>query len=366
MTRARDLRIGYVPFEPTFTHPGDRRRFCFYARQRGLDFEIADPRKDYDVVVVSPGGDISLWQRYPGNAKIIYQQIDSYLAAGNRDWKSVFRGAAKFAVRQNRHLLVDYVEGIRRMCRRADAVICTTAEQVDDIRACCSNVHIILDFHSTVTAKVKQDYAAGDVFNLVWEGLAGNFQFFSQLRGVFDEIKRTRRIAIHLVTDLEYGLYLHGKVGKRYTTDLARRTFGSLDGVYLYAWNEQTAATIMTACDLALIPIDLKNPLVCGKPENKLLLFWRMAIPTIVSATPAYARVMRQSGVNMACSTAEDWRRMLARYMGDEAARRAAGLRGKQFAEQHYNVEKMLSQWDDVFASVLGRTFEPMATGARG
>ena len=363
MTIPRDLRIGYVPFEPTFTHPGDRRRFCFYARARGLEFEIADPRKDYDVVVVSPGGDISLWQRYRGKAKIIYQQIDSYLAAGNSDWKSVFRGAAKFAVRQNRHLLVDYVAGIRKMCRRADAVICSTAEQQQDILSDCSNVRIILDFHSTVTAKVKQNYAAREVFNFVWEGLAGNLQFFSQIRDVLEKIKRRRRIAVHLVTDLEYGQYLHGKVGKRYTTDLVRCTFGSLDGVYLYAWNEQTAATIMTACDLALIPIDLGDPLVCGKPENKLLLFWRMGIPTIVSATSAYARVMRDSGVHMACSTPQDWAEMLDRFMDDEEARRSAGRRGKQFAEQHYNVEKMLAQWDEVFASVLSHPREPAITG---
>lgn len=365
MTRARDLRIGYVPFEPTFNYPGDRRRFCFYARQRGLDFEIADPRKDYDVVVVSPGGDISVWQRYRGKAKIIYQQIDSYLAAGNRDWKSVLRGTAKFAMRQNRHLLLDYAEGIRKMCRRADAVICTTAEQIEDIRPLCPNVRIILDFHATVAAKVKQDYAAGDVFNFVWEGLAGISQYFSQIRRVLEEIKRRRRIAVHLVTDLEYGQYLHGKVGKRYTTDLARRTFGSLDGVYLYAWNEQTAATIMTACDLALIPIDLRDPLACGKPENKLLIFWRMAIPAIVSATPAYARVMRDSGVHMACRTPQDWAQMLERYMDDEGARRAAGQRGKQYAEQHYSVEKMLSQWDEVFASVLGQPQETLAMGTR-
>ncbi len=154
-------------------------------------------------------------------------------------------------------------------------------------------------------------------------------------------------------------------MGKRYTTDLVRRTFGSLDDVYLYSWNEQTAATVMTACDLALIPIDLKDPLVCGKPENKLLLFWRMAIPTIVSATPAYARAMQDSGVHMACTTPQDWAQMLERYMADEAARRDAGQRGKQFAERHYNVEKMLSQWDEVFASVLGQSLQPVASGAR-
>ena len=52
------LRVGYAPLSPSLEQPGDRRRFVYYAQRRGIEFEIADPAKDYDVVVVSQRADI--------------------------------------------------------------------------------------------------------------------------------------------------------------------------------------------------------------------------------------------------------------------------------------------------------------------
>jgi len=128
---------------------------------------------------------------------------------------------------------------------------------------------------------------------------------------------------------------------------------GMFDQVYLYSWSELLAPVIIASCDLALIPVPLEDSLNAGKPENKLLIFWRLGVPAIVSATPAYARIMQQSGIGMAARTSEDWSRLLDRYMSDEAARRDTGQRGKRYAEEHYGFEKIFDQWDSVIKSVL-------------
>ena len=60
---------------------GDKRRFVYYAKKRNLSFEIANPSKKYDLVVLSQNADLSIWCNYDrGGAKIIYDFIDSYLA----------------------------------------------------------------------------------------------------------------------------------------------------------------------------------------------------------------------------------------------------------------------------------------------
>src|SRR3989442_5758220 len=83
-----DLRIGYVPYSPDLTQPGDRRRFCHYAAKRKLRFEIARPEERYDLVVLSSRGDLSVWADYrPGQAWIVYDLIDSYLAIPDSDLK---------------------------------------------------------------------------------------------------------------------------------------------------------------------------------------------------------------------------------------------------------------------------------------
>jgi hypothetical protein len=241
------------------------------------------------------------------------------------------------------------------MCRRADAVICSTEEQRRDILPYCENVHKILDFQGDTLRNVKKDYHAGDVFNFVWEGLPENMWFLSEIRPVLLELKKKRKIAIHLITALRYGKYLHGRLAQRRAEDEARKIF---DPLYVYSWNEYTCSAICTSCDLALIPIPLHNPFAAGKPENKLLFFWRLGIPAIVTATPAHVRAMKECGLAMYCQTPLDWRSTLERYISDENGRREAGQQGKAFADTQHTEEQLLAQWDNVFSSILSQKDE--------
>jgi len=59
------LRIGYGGTSRDFTAPQDRRRFCFWASNREGDFELADPSKQYDLVVLTQMADLSQWVIYP-------------------------------------------------------------------------------------------------------------------------------------------------------------------------------------------------------------------------------------------------------------------------------------------------------------
>ena len=135
---------------------------------------------------------------------------------------------------------------------------------------------------------------SGEIFNIVWEGVADNVYAFESLKGVFAQLDEKYEIALHFVTDLSYLKY-SGRFGKTYTSQIIK---GLSKRVYLYEWNDLMCSEIICSSDLAIIPIDLKNPLVKGKPENKLLLFWRMGMPVITSATPSYERAMKKAGLD--------------------------------------------------------------------
>lgn len=344
------LRIGYVPHSPSLDKPGDRRRFVYYAKNRNLSFEIADPSKKYDVVVVTESADLSVWSEYDkGGAKVVFDFIDSYLAIPRSNLKGKLRGLAKYFSGQNQRLMLDYWKAFESMCARADAVVCSTEEQVKDIRLFCTNVHIILDVHSTVVRVRKADYRAGDVFNLVWEGLPSNVSQLHQIESVLAKLQTRRKIALHLVTDLEFWRYM-GRYGRTQTLSLTRSL---CESVYLYNWNEQTCASIICATDLAVIPIDLNDQFVRGKPENKLVLFWRMGMPVVTSSTPAYDRAMSRAGLSMTCRTESDWFDTLERCMEDETSRRHAGTVGRALAESEYGEATIMRQWDEMFDSIL-------------
>ena len=341
-------RIGYVPYSATLERPGDRRRFVAYAHARNLPFELARPDERYDLVVLSEVADISVWRDYP-HGKVVYDLIDSYLAIPRSDVKQWLRGAVWYALGRHRRLRLDHWTAIQDMCRRADAVVCTTEEQQGDIQRYCPNVHIVLDVHSSVVHKVKENYSCGEPFNLVWEGLPSNITQLKQIRSVLRNINKRQRLVLNIITDPDQPRLL-GRFGRVQSLDLAREMF---DSVRLHPWEEATCSEFIRNCDLAVIPIDLTDPFVTGKPENKLLLLWRMGMPVVTSATPAYQRAMRDAGLEgLACRDQGEWLIALKRVIGDESLRREAGMRGREFAESHFGKEIMLARWDAVFASL--------------
>ncbi len=350
MTAARDLsrlRIGYAPYSSTLDRPGDRRRFAGYAQRRNIAFEIADPARAYDLVIVTENADISVWSRYD-KGRVVYDLIDSYLAISRNDLKGRLRGLAKFAAGQHRHLCLDYWRAIEDMCRHAAAVICTTIEQKRDIEKFCPNVHIILDMHTSVTRHIKADYTTGAVFQLVWEGLPATIDSLLLIKDVLREIDSEHAIALNVVTDPVSFRYL-GRYGRRNTIDAVRQLCAR---VTLHEWNEQTCSRIICGCDAAVIPLDLADPFAAGKPENKLLLLWRMGLPTIASASPAYARAMTAAELDLVCVNNVDWRYQLKRVITDASLRANAGWHGRAYAESNFGEARLLAHWDKLFETL--------------
>lgn len=342
------MRIAYSPINTALTGPGDARRFVAYARRRGLRFEWADPSQDYDLVVLTQMADISVWQR-ARQGKIVLDFIDSYLAVPRSNIKQWLRGPLCYATARHRHLRLNYWRALQDMCRRADAVVCSTHEQQARIAPFCANTHIILDIQGSAIQCVKSDYRAGTPFKLVWEGLPSNLSHLRQIAGVLRTLSGTRALELHVVTDLRQKRYL-GRYG---TIDSAKEVARLFDAAHIYPWTTESFSQIVTAADLAVIPIDLADLFAIGKPENKLLLFWRLGLPVVCSKTPAYMRAMQAIGrPDLVCTSAEDWTHNLARLIDSEALRQDAGQRGRHFVETHYSEDALIAQWDALFESI--------------
>src|SRR3989344_88103 len=268
-------RIGFVPFDRSLKHPFDLRNFLYYANKRGVKFEIAEPDRDYDVILLTPQVDLTVWSRHNrSKAKIIYMLVDSYLSVPRSDPKGVLRGLAKYATREHKYLQMSYSNAVKDMCRRADAVVCTTLEQKSDILEYCKNVHVILDCHFKAVREIKTDYSLGSRVNLVWEGLPENMPGLAQLNDVLAQLRKKYPISLHIITDLEHKQYMNRFLTKS-TVREAKHLFGDVylfnndSKVCLYQWNIEMFSRIVTNCDLAVIPLDPQSPLALGKPENK-------------------------------------------------------------------------------------------------
>jgi hypothetical protein len=343
------VRIGYAAYSPSLDQPGDRRRFPLYARRRGIELELASPEVSYDLVVVTPRAPLGAWSRYGrGRAKVVFDIVDSYLAIPRADPKALLRGPAKWLAGEAPHPFFSYRRALERMLERSDAVTCATPEQAAAIAPFCGNVHPILDLQSGFVRQTKEGYAAGSPFNLVWEGLGENVATFREIRGALAEVSRRHPLVLHLVTAIEYRQFVQ-RFWRRRTVRIAQ---GIFQPVRVHGWSEEVVSEIATGCDLAVIPLPLDRPLERGKSENKLISFWRMGLPTVTSATPAYARAMAAAGQELACTTQEEWVETLVRLIEDEGARERGGRGGRGFAEREYSDERLLEAWDRVLESL--------------
>lgn len=342
------IRIAYAPYSPDLQRPGDRRRFAAYARARGIAFEIARAGEDYDLVIVSEVADITAWARCK-SGKIVFDFIDSYLDIPAYDWRQLLRGAVFYCVGRHRHLQLRYKSSLEQLCERADAVVCSTLEQRASIQKYCSNVKVILDLQDNEIKSVKQDYKSGKPFHLVWEGLPSNMFQLKTIKHALETVSKRTPIVLNLVTDLASPRIL-GRYG---TVDSIKYAASIFRDVRVHPWNIDTFSSIICGSDLAIIPIDLSNPLTRGKPENKLFLFWRMAMPVVATATPAYALALQDAGMeHFACRNEDEWIAAIQHMVADQGARSEAGRLGAAYVNRKWSARATLEKWDELFRSL--------------
>jgi hypothetical protein len=120
----------------------------------------------------------------------------------------------------------------------------------------------------------------------------------------------------------------------------------------VYQWNELTVSHISSACDFAVIPINSNDTMDNGKPEDKLLIFWLMGLPAVVSETPAHLRAMKGAGVSMACRTTNDWVSTIKDIVDNKTKRNQSAKKGFAYASRVNSKERIISLWDDLFEDI--------------
>ena len=345
-----EARIGYGGYSADFRHPGDRRRFSAYAEQKGLAYERADLSREYDLVLITHNSDIPGWtarkRRQGDRLKFVFELVDSYFVQTN-PLRRLLKGIGRRAIGVDSRLSPDFLRTLVRACEAADAVICSTEEQRETIRRYNPNVFLSFDWFGGDLGRPKGDYSRGQKLRIVWEGQAVTLENLLALREPLNLYKE--HVQLHVVTDP----VMHRWFG-RFGATASRELLAAFDvPIRFHPWERPSFSSLITACDLAVIPIDTRKAMMRGKPENKLVLLWQLGMPVLTSATPAYERAMAAAGLDMICRDATDWDASLAAMIGASAAELGAiGRRGRAFALEAYSTAEFQARFDAVFTAV--------------
>ena len=343
-----NLRVGYTPYDKGLIAPGDRRRFAFYANERRIKYEVADPLNKYDIVYLTYGCNLSFWIAYKKdnpNTKIIFELIDSYLLE-NTSALTLLRGASRYFQGKENRLWLDYKTALRKIISISDAVVCSTEAQKMDMVNINKNIHISLDFFSNDVTHHKSILKSKNKFKLVWEGRAYTVSNLLLLKNVFEMIGND--LELYIITDPVIKTSFN-KFNKNTINVLNKLKF---DYNFIY-WKINSFSKEIANADLAIIPIEYNNPMMWNKPENKLLLFWEIGIPVLTSDTPAYRRVMDAAGLELYCATSDDWVRKIKEYMTSSIEYKESIVKkSKDYIVEFHNKDLILKNWDGIFNSL--------------
>ena len=346
-------KIGLVPLTKKLNSPGDRRRFSYFLQKKKIPFKVIDDIKSHKIVFLTQQADITQWmnEKY---SYIIYDLTDSYLSISKRNIKGWLRSFAKYYFGQHKKLYFNYWSLLGKMCKRANLVICSTIEQKKLIEKYNKNVEVILDLKDeTVRSLHKKNYdQVTDSFQIVWEGLPQNVYLLKIISSVLIELSKKYKIKLNVITDLKYKGYSNQFYDIK-TYDQVDRIFNRRKIFKLYRWNLENYYKIILNSDLAIIPTDLKDNFIAGKPENKLLLFWRLGLPVITSASNAYYRTMKNANLNNYCYNDVDWYKQIEQLILHKQKRKFIGKIGKNYAETNYSNKKILGKWDTIYKKTL-------------
>jgi hypothetical protein len=344
------MRIGYSSQVPDMSHPADRRRLIYWAQKRG-HLVTQHLKSPVDVIVLSGRSDFAKVSEYQAKAPVIIDLIDGYLGNEN-PIVDLARGLGKIGTSQLSGKPKRYSSALSQAITQANATICASVEQNVPIGKITKNSHVILDFHEEFpfvpflenTKLAKQ---------LMWEGQAFTADGLKSLQKVFSRIIQNFPLALNLVTDLETPRVL-GRYGKKSTLsrvgDLPKLLGQSFK---LTPWSVPNVISAARDSHISIIPLDPKNVLNPMKPENRLLIMWRLGLPCLTSSTLAYERVMRDAELNSICRTDLEWQGKLEELISSPSLRRENVQKGQAYIHEKHSETETLKRWDKAIESVL-------------
>lgn len=350
----KTLKIGYLPLSSSLTAAGDRRRLLFWAKNRGHEI-VTDLTQKVDVIVASENSDFQSLYLRQSKVPVVFDLVDAYLSPLNTR-EDFTRGLAKRFSGQISGSVKPFSHYVRNFCASSSAVICSSPEQETVIKPFNPNTHVILDSHDEIPLlepKLAKN-APSKEKTILWEGQPATIRGVQQISAILFQLSQENSLHFDFVTD-EVCFQFLGKYFKRKTLHLLKKDLSSVfDRISIIPWSPKNLVSVAKRSSISMIPIDLTVPMQKLKPENRLLIMWRLGLPCLTSPSAAYTRVSSIAGVKAVCDSPEAWLENFSNLLSDPAFALEQVLRGQIYLRENHNQKILLSKWDQAIESVIG------------
>jgi hypothetical protein len=342
-------KIWYSPYSLKLDHPSDRRRFSYWARKRGVEVSTT-PTLDYDILYATVRTPIKTMLYARKQRKTVYfELVDGYLEA-DRALPDFIRLCVKRENLSKSIQALRFSEIVRMKCEIADLIIVPCKEILDQTSEINIPKQVILDFHDEIPF-VKAKLETNKGVSLFWEGQSFTLPGLKGLHPAFSELKnRQVNFKLSIVTD-DYSPKLNGKYLNVKTINHIRELKALLrEDLNLYSWNLTNLEQASKKVSLGILPVDSDRYLAKFKPENRLLIMWRLGLPCITSPLDSYNRVFAKIGMDGTCANIDEWKRKIIEYHDNPEIAQVNIMKGQQYVQDYHSEFKLLKKWDEIFA----------------
>ncbi len=349
----KKLKIGYWPLSQNLNSPGDRRRLVFWAKSRGHEI-ISNLSQNVDVIVATENSDFNSSYFAKRQTPVIFDLVDAYLSPLST-LDDLARGIAKRLSGQISGGIRPFSHHIRDFCMNSNAVICSSIEQEKIIQQYNSNTHVILDSHDEIPFidALKTKYINPGQHRILWEGQPATIRGVKTISPVLLELSKAFTLNLNFVTDERFYRLLNKHLQTNTSNLLNKDLTHIADLVNIIPWTSNNLVEYAKGSEVAMIPIDLSVPMQRLKPENRLLIMWRLGLPCLTSPSPAYVRVAGHAGVTAACNSLQEWIDNFNRLLLDPEHAKREVLAGQNYISENHNQTILLKKWDLAFESVV-------------
>ena len=349
------MEIFYSPYSTKGEGIADRRRLLFWASERKHQVIIID--NDSKIpnnaqIIITSSSDLVHWanfKRVNPNSRIYLDIVDgihgeiSSLKDFLRGISLVFSGRVSGFPTSMQKILSCTVPFF-------DGIVCSSPEQSKLWRKYYSgNVAEILDFHEEIPELSGEIIRKSDSgASLFWEGLPYTLSHFSILRDFFYHLQPLDPM-LNVYTSFNSKRYL-GRFGNIEPRKILRDSIGSKGIRFeIHQWSIESLATGASKAAVGVIPMQSDKGYDALKAENRLLIMWRLGLPTLTSPLDSYLRVEQSLGLPLVCKTTEDWLNGYHKLITDYDYRQLYINRTRNYLKNYHSRNELLLKWDSVF-----------------
>lgn len=229
--------------------------------------------------------------------------------------------------------------------RSFDAVVCACAAQARVLEKYISNVYIVPDvsFYHKKYVK-KRALSIHDKIIFVWEGQGHNFPYVKELIDRNRDFFKKPDILLRIITDP-----INEKTGfsnEQYIKSL------NINSEFI-EWDQKTFIDYVGSAHIGIAIVDTYCKHAMFKPDNKLVNYLGLGLPTIASGTEAYVNFNEQcKESSIICFNNEDWTNALEFFRKHKEIIVQNGIFGRDFVLNNYDESNLILKWNNVIKEV--------------